>query len=163
MTASMSCSVNTRSTSAASARSPWMSGPHLTAQGCPYTRLSRTTGVKPARATRLAVWLPMYPAPPTIRIDTLAPSSPGLGISRSLSDVRDKRRPGTGGQRAGEHDLLAVHTNLAARGACKIVHHVAELERQPGGGRFSHCERAGVSRERIVGCVDGCIETRSPE
>src|SRR5579883_1898056 len=61
------CSASTRATSDASARSPSTSGPHLTAHLWPYTRLSSTTGSEPARAMRLAVWLPMYPAPPTIR------------------------------------------------------------------------------------------------
>src|SRR5439155_23326449 len=44
--------------------SPSTSGPHFTAHRCPVDRLSRTIGSNPDRAKTLAVWLPIYPAPP---------------------------------------------------------------------------------------------------
>ena len=53
---------------ARSARSPSSNAPHFSAQRWPELRLSNTTGLSPAAATSLAVWLPMKPAPPTMRI-----------------------------------------------------------------------------------------------
>ena len=48
--------------------SPCSRGPHLTAHRWPRSRLSNVTGVHPARARALHVWLPTKPAPPVTSI-----------------------------------------------------------------------------------------------
>src|SRR6185295_20333530 len=89
------------------ARSPTLActkGPHLTASAWPRLRSSRTTGSCPARAIALAVWLPMYPAPPVtrmrmsparLRARAAAPDDP----LRSLDDRGHRPRLRAGGLR----------------------------------------------------------------
>jgi hypothetical protein len=45
-----------------------------TASRCPVTRLSTTTGARPAARSRCTTWEPMYPAPPVTM--TLTPTPP---------------------------------------------------------------------------------------